>query len=438
MRVFRFDMLLLAVLSVTLPVMAGIAAGSCPALPPPVGRIVTVSTVPQLVTAVNTALPDTTILIADGTYFLNGAYLWLDVPRVTLRSASGSRDAVVLDGGYQTTDVVSAVASDVTVADLTIRRAYNHAVHVMSTTEGSADRVRVYNLHIEDPGQQAVKVNPVPGGYYTDSGLVACSVIELTDAGRPHIRDNCYTGGIDIHQSRDWVIQDNRIEGFWCPAGLSEHGIHLWVTCRDPVVERNLLRNNARGIGLGMALSGSGRTYPDSVCPGTSGYVDHFRGTIRNNFVSADDPDLLASADGFDCGICLWNACGASVFHNTVYTADPAATFSAIEWRFPNTGVQLANNLVNDVLRQRDGAAATQSGNLSGAQSGWFQAAGAGDLHLTALATAAIDQVSLPAGMADDYDGQTRPIGPMADAGADEYGVSPAPAVSLYLPLILR
>jgi hypothetical protein len=117
-------------------------------------------------------------------------------------------------------------------------------------------------VHIIDPGQQANKINPAAANAYPDDGVNACSHIELTDVGRPHIRNNCYTGGIDAHQAEGWVIRDNLIEGFWCENGLSEHGIHLWRGCRDTVVERNVLRENARGIGFGLAESSSGRTQP--------------------------------------------------------------------------------------------------------------------------------------------------------------------------------
>ncbi len=412
------------------PAPAAAAGSQCAPLPPPAGATVTVSTVAQLQNAVNSAVPGLTILMADGTYALNGVYLLLDVPNVTLRSASGNRDAVILDGNYLTTEIIQVTASNVTIADLTLREAYYHPIHVMSTSGGDTLNTLIYNVHLVDPGEQAIKINPYTGSgalYFPDNGVIACSHIELTDAGRPHIRNNCYTGGVDAHQARGWVIRDNIIEGFWCQSGLSEHAVHLWRSCRDTTVERNLLRNNARGVGFGLVTSGSGiRTYPDNPCPTASGYVDDYGGVIRNNFILANSVPLFASASGFDCGICLWNACNARALHNTVYTTDPAHTFSAIEWRFSNTRAEVINNLANDLLRERDGAAATQAGNLTNAQAGWFANAAAGDLHLLDTAMAAIDQAGAVSGVSDDYDGDGRPIGPAADIGADEYGL-PAP-----------
>jgi hypothetical protein len=253
-----------------------------------------------------------------------------------------------------------------------------------------------------------------------DDGVVACSRIELTSTGRPHVRDSCYTGGVDAHAARGWVVRDNEIEGFWCDTGLSEHAVHFWRASRDTTVERNRLRNNARGVGFGLDSEGSGRTYPDGPCPGAGGgYVDHYGGQIRNNFVNAADPGLFASAYGFDCGICLWQACEATATHNTVHTADTGATFSSVEWRFSRTTATLTNNLVNHTMRERDGATGTLAGNVTNADGGWYVDAVAGDLHLQPDATAAIDQ-GVGTALTTDIDGETRPHGSAADVGADE------------------
>ena len=404
----------------------------CPSLPPPSGHTVTVSTVSALENAVNNAASGDTILLTDGTYPLNGVYLRFDVPNVTLRSAGGNREAVILDGNYITTEIIQIVASNITIANLTLREAYYHPIHVMSTSGGNTLNTLIYNVHIIDPGEQAIKINPYTGenaSYFTDDGVIACSHIELTDAGRPHIRNNCYTGGIDAHQSRNWVIRDNLIEGFWCDSGLAEHGIHLWRSSRDTLVERNELRNNARGIGFGLAESGSGvRTYADNPCPAANdGYVDHYGGVIRNNFVFANSNALFASEYGFDCGICLAQACGARVLHNTV--ASTQVPFSSIEWRFDRTQADIINNLLSHNLRDRGGAA-TLSGNLENQALLLFADGATGDLHLTSGASAAIDQVAAPADVSDDFDGDARPIGAASDIGADEYGVSPPAAVS--------
>ena len=124
---------------------------------------------------------------------------------MTLRSASGNREAVVLDGNYITTEIIQIVASNVTIADLTLREANYHPIHVMTDDGSDTLNTLIYNVHIIDPGQQAIKINPNSGGYYPDNGVIACSYIELTDAGRSqvwNINGSCYTGGVDAHQAR--------------------------------------------------------------------------------------------------------------------------------------------------------------------------------------------------------------------------------------------
>jgi hypothetical protein len=420
-------------------VTPGTVSNPCPPLSPATGVVVNVSDVSQLQSALQDPAPGITILIADGTYALNGAYLRIAVPGITLRSASGNRDAVVLDGDYVTTEIIQILASDVTVADLTLREARYHPIHV--STEGGTDTLNtlIYNVRITDPGQQAIKINPGLESGYPDEGLIACSHLELTDAGRPHIWEingSCYTGGVDAHQARAWYIRDNHIEGFWCQQGLSEHGIHLWRGSRDTLVERNVLVDNARGIGFGLVTSGSARTYPDNPCPGAEGsYVDHYGGIIRNNTVFAGRSNLFSSQSGFDCGICLWQACGAMVLHNTVVSTQPP--FSSIEWRFEQTDVDISNNLASHLLRDRGGTARLLN-NLDSQPLDLFVDGLAGNLHLAGTATVAIDK-GAPLDLdlcPDDLDGDLRPFGTAPDIGADER-VAVLNQVT-YMPVILR
>jgi len=425
-RGFVSAIVVLVIASGIAGVVASPAAGNsgCPPLPPPGETIIKVTTVEQLQHAVDNATPGTTILVGEGTYNLNGVSLFFNIPDVTLRSASGDRTAVVLDGAYQSRTIVQLNASHVTLADLTMRRARKYAIHVMSTPRGDTVNTRIYNVHIIDPGEQAIKITTASPGHYSDSGEIACSQIELTDAGRPRIQNNCYTGGIDAHKARGWLVRDNVIEGFWCPEGLSEHAVHFWDGSRDTVVERNVLKDNARGVGFGMKASGSTRTYPDDPCPAVQGYVDHYGGTIRNNFIITCRKDLFAAKDGADCGICLWQSCQTRVLHNTVYSTDPAHTFSSIEWRFGDTGTEIINNLVNVTMQERDGASANVSGNVTNAQADWFVNVELGDLHLVETATSVMDRTTSFAGVTDDVDGACRPAGPTADVGAHEYGAS--------------
>ena len=367
--------------------------------------MVTPAEADELRAIIDGAAPGTTILLADGSYDLSGGdaahRLQFSTPGLTLRSASGNRDAVVLDGGYLTDELISILASDAVIADLTLQRAFTHPIHI-SGPGVPISGVLIHNVHILDPGEQAVKVNPIGDGTVDDSEL-RCSLIELTDAGRGHIRNSCYTGGLDAHRATGWRVWRNRIEGFWCADGLSEHGIHLWRASADTVVEENVVVDCARGIGFGLG-------------PGDDG---HSGGVIRNNFVAAADPDLFASPDGFDTGIALWGAEGAVVVHNTV--ASTQAPFSSIEWRFITTSVTIVNNLTTAAILDRGGDA-TLEGNLEWVSTALFEAVADGDLHL-------VDSESAPVGAASgtvggplelDIDRQHRDGAP--DVGADEFG----------------
>ena len=241
---------------------------------PITGHAVEVAASADLVAAVRSAAPGDTLLLANGTYALGGKIRQIVADGVTLRSKSGDREAVILDGqrSSSTGEVVSVTGSDVTIADLTIVNAYTHAIHVQATDAKDTLRATIYNVHVKDALEQGIKINQnVAETHSPDDGTVACSHIELTSSGRPNVRDNCYTGGIDAHWARGWRIRDNVIEGFYCPSGLSEHGVHFWTGSRDTIVERNRILNSARGIGFGLGETTSSstddwRTYPDAPC----------------------------------------------------------------------------------------------------------------------------------------------------------------------------
>lgn len=373
----------------------------------------------ELPNIVAAAASGSTIALADGVYDLSAAaLLHFTTPGVTLRSASGDRDAVVLEAGYGIGEIALISASDVTIADVTLARAFYHPIHVTGGAAANSEHVTIYNVAVIDPGQQGIKVNASPEGFYSDYGSVACSQVELTDAGRAQVKDNCYTGGVDAHSAWGWSIRDNFIKGFWCEAGLSEHAVHFWVTGRDTVVERNVIVDCARGIGFGLGEMGNGksRVYDDDPCPGKS-YLGHIDGVIRNNTVWAASPAMFASAAGFDSGVALEQACGAQVYHNTVASLQPP--FTAIEYRWANTSAIIKNNLVTHAIKERDGGQAVQAANLVDAPLDHFVDANAGDLHL-APGSAAIDAgEALTPGLVDtDLEGDARDGAP--DIGADE------------------
>lgn len=397
----------------------------CPVLEASEGTVVRVGPerADELPGIVRDATPGTVILLEDGVYRIGpdgeaNRRLQFRTPNVTLRSASNDASAVILDGEYRTNEMIFISADDVTIAHVTITHAVDHGIHVTAPADGgSTHNTRLYGLRLIDHGEQFVKVNANGSRTgWADDGRLECSYFELTDEGRPHIERNpggCYTGGIDTHGGRGWVVRGNRFENIYCAGeGLAEHAIHFWSAARDTLVEHNVILNCARGIGFGLVESGADRPYDDNPYPGV-GYIGHYDGIIRGNAIYADTP-------WYDTGIELAQARGARVLHNTVVSTETASGFfSSIDYRFANTDVTIRNNIVRRIT-QRNGASGTVDHNLEGASVDLFVDAPNGDLHLRASASEAIDQgiVTEDAGL--DIDGETRDEG-APDLGCDEH-----------------
>ena len=140
---------------------------------------------------------------------------------------------------------------------MTLQQPYYHAIHISPGAVGNVENTLINNVHIIDPGEQAIKINPDSSDSAietVDNGTIKNCLIELTNDGRTNLTspEPCYTGGIDAHWAANWVIQDNVIQGFWCSDALSEHGIHFWNNSSNILVERNQIIDCDRGIGFGL------------------------------------------------------------------------------------------------------------------------------------------------------------------------------------------
>lgn len=375
----------------------------CPPFPPPTGRTIYVSSESDLRDRAHNAESGTTILIGPGAYDMQ-SFVHVVHGGITLRGASGDRDDVILDFGGMTTGHFGVLvdADDVTIADLTIRNARDHGVSIQGR-----DRIVLYNLHVQDIGDQLVKVNPAGDG--SEDGLLACSRLEYTSAAPDE-----YTNGISAHNAHRWVVRDNEWYRIRTPGNAPAPTILFWSGSSDTVVERNLLVDCYQGISFGNSSHGSG---------------DHSGGIVRNNFIYASMTH--------DVAVEMVHATGWLVAHNTVLLLNPDGLDWGMEARFSDTWGTFAYNLTNmRIWHNRDGGRGTVTGNVTEAESHWFVRASAGDLHLRGAAAAAIDQAASLAEVTDDYDGDTRPIGLAPDVGADEYGI--AIQFCTYLPLIVK
>jgi hypothetical protein len=392
-------------------------ASVCPPLPPPSGNIVNVATVAALQSAVDNLTSNTTILIADGTYDLTNLLNIRGVNNVTLRSASGNREAVILRGkgmsnsNYGNVPHVIAIydANDVTIADLTLRDAYYHLVQVHG--EDGPQRPRFYNLHLMDAGEQFIKGSTNPAQLprqYADDGTVECSLFEYADRARSY-----YTNAVDVLAGANWIIRDNVFRRIRAPVGqLAGPAILMWRNSLNTIVERNQFIECDRAVALGLSP-------PDANSRNGETTYDHQGGIIRNNFVYR----AAGSATG-DVGLAVNYANNYQVHHNTVLLNDSFPW--TIEYRFSVSNGALAYNLTDGPILQRDSAQGATTGNLTNATLSWFVNPASGDLHLKASAVAAINQALPLANVLKDVDDDPRPIGPAPDIGADEYGL-PAP-----------
>ena len=346
---------------------------------------------------IENAADDTEILLQDGTYQLNQYGIWT-TSSVTIRSVSGNRSAVVIQGqGYGTgSEGIMLAGPAITVADVTLTGMRNHAISVKGSS--GADDVQVYNVHLYDIGTQHLKVS---SGADT-TGTVACSAIGYTENGV----QGDYINAIDIHRGIGWHIRDNYIYNIWgdgtgcevdITCGVYQPGggpaILVWNNSADTLIERNQIIDSYRGIALGL---GNG----------------HNGGIVRNNFFYQSMPGR-PGAQGWmpgDMGIQLWQANDAYVAHNTLILGGDYP--GAIEL-MQGSGHTILNNLITKPIWDRGNVTFSAAGNITDATVADLVAPG--DVHLPAGSRAIGAGVN--ADVLTDIDGEAR--GNRFDVGAD-------------------
>jgi len=159
-------------------------------------------------------------------------------------------------------------------------------------------------------------------------------------------------------------------------------------------------------------------------------FFDHAGGAIRNNFVCLASGLMSASRKaGSDGSLIAWNSPGTQIDHNSALLN--GNEFYAVEFRFATTTNGTARNNLSDApVHLRDSATATLNSNLVTALPGMFANPAAGDLHLLASATNAIDKAPVLSTVTNDFDGDPRPRGARSDIGADEFTTNAPPAIN--------
>jgi len=350
-----------------------------------------------------------TVLLADGTYNLTGTlYLPQNVSNVTIKGASGNREAVIIKGPGMSNSAVSFGfwadnINGITFQDMTIREFNEHAIIL----NGGVDSPVYRNLHIIDIGDQFLKNNPTAGGLNgIDNGILENSLLEYTSAA-----PDSYTNGLDVHRGKNWIVRGNTFKNFRAAGDLAGPAVLVWNGSSDTTIVRNTFINNQRDISLGL----------DPTKP-VDGTTDHARGIIANNFI------YKTSSIAPDVPIAVFDSPQTKVYYNTVVVNGGYP--NAIEYRFSRTtGVDIKNNLLDAAITARDGATATVTNNITNATTAMFVNPAAGDLHLKQTTTAAIDK-GIAVSVTDDFDGEARPQRAASDIGADEYSstlVTPTP-----------
>jgi len=360
----------------------------------PRAQTVTAGPEDNWITIIEDAVPGTEVLLLDGLYDLD-QYAVVVGDEVTVRSQSGNRDAVIIQGqGYGICSEGFLIAgAGITIAELTMTQIRNHAIAIKPDLGAQAPHL--YNLDLYDIGTQHIKLSP---GACAD-GLVAWCRIGYTPGGV----QGDYINAIDLHEAVDWVIRDNVIyniagDGTGCEVDcldcsgnpnpqsyISGPAILVWNQSSGTLIERNLLIDNFRNISLGL---GSG----------------HTQGTVRNNFIYRSGPG--------DAGIELRAAQDESIYHNTVIVGSYPG---AIEVQ-NSAGIDIANNLISAPIWDRGGASFLSRSNIEDATDA--DLAVAGEVHIPADSRAIGAGVDLPA-VTEDIDGQARDG--RWDVGADQF-----------------
>jgi hypothetical protein len=361
----------------------------------------------ELMDAINSASPGDTILMKDGTYTVNNGYgAQVRKDNIVIKSLSNNRNNVIVTGGGMSGGANYGFwipAHNVTIQSITIQEVTNHCIQ----TDADNHKLRVIDCILRNGYEQLLKVPAGTG--MSDSGLVEGCLFEFTKG----VAENYYTGGIDCHRSKDWIVRNNVFKNIRSPGGsIAEHAIHFWNNCENITVENNLIIDCDRGIGFGMG--------DEKV---------HSGGIIRNNMIYHR---AINETDFGDVGIGLEYCVDVFVYNNTIFFDNSYS--NSIECRFTGSQRnQIINNLTNRQIRLRDGASATLTSNISNAESGWFVSTSAGNLHLVSgSVSSVIDQGTSLDALTTDFDSDKRPQGSGIDIGADEYKSTAVRTVQYY------
>lgn len=380
---------------------------AAPKMPPPTGQIIRVATVDGLFEAARKVQPGGTILLADGRYRMPH-YFEIHTDNVTVRSESGNRDRVVLDGSRSDHVELFGISrcSGVVIADLTIENIRANGFKINSDL--GATRVTIRNCVIHNIWERGVKGPAVPKERRETGRPTAC-VIEhclfYNDRAKQFSDDPAdsaqsfggnYVGGIDAMHARAWIIRDNVFWGIQGRTREARGAVFLWHEATDCIVERNVMVDCDSGICLGNSYRGPETKIHAIGC------------LVRNNFVVRCPENGILADYTRDC----------KIVHNTIH--DPKSRFGRlIRLVHDNDGLLVANNLLSGPdIRLETASPVVRRNNLARVLTDAFVDPAGGNLHLREpVAGVAAAAEALP-DAPEDIDGQPRTG--RVDLGADQ------------------
>ncbi len=376
---------------------------TAPPLPRPLGQTVEVATVEELVKAIEKARAGQTILIADG-HYLMPRYVEIRADGVTVRSGSGHRQRVILDGAQSRHGELLGVraCSGVTIADLTIQNVRTNGFKINSET--NVQKLTLYNCIIHNVWQRGVKGVKVPEENREAVRPKDCRIRyclfyndrpkQLSD-DPADIANGNYIAGIDVMYAKDWTISDNVFVGIQGSTGEGRGAVFLWFDATNCIIERNIIIDCDVGLQLGNPHRADNVEYHCIGC------------VARNNFITRAPEAGIVTVYTKDCRI----------LHNTIH--DPQTRKGRlIRTVFTNDGLVIANNLLSGpAVSNESDSEVRWLGNLMEDITGSFVDPAHGDLHLKDSATKAMDAAVFFPDVTRDIDSQRRD---KPDIGADE------------------
>ena len=379
-----------------------------PPLPKSAGQVIRVATVEELFRAADDVKTGGTILLADGTYMMP-RYFELHTDNVTLRSESGRRQRVVLDGAQSRHRELLGITncSGATIADLTIQNIQCNGFKINS--DRFATKATIYNCIIHNIWERGVKgpaVRAQDRERFRPSDCHIQHCLFYNDRPKRFEDDSAdtaanfggnYVGGIDVMYPRRWTISDNVFIGIQGRTRGARGAVFLWQNAEDCIIERNIIIDCDSGICLGNSFK------PADV-------QVHCRGCIvRNNFITRCPEQGILADYTRDCRI----------VHNTIH--DPGSRLQRlIRIVHDNDGLLVANNLLSGPpMRVETNSQMQIRGNLTRDLSDDFVDARAGNLHLKRPVPEVVDAAQPLTDVTTDIDGQRRDAKP--DVGAHEW-----------------